>query len=99
MNEKITGPICPSCGRDNTGYDNICTSDDCPGVKGSDLELWRLTLSILIAPHGEPGACTEARIADIVHNAINNAVVTGDGAAEVADYSYTIHHLPPGATT
>lgn len=29
------GPICPSCGRDNRDYDNICTADgpddsDCP---------------------------------------------------------------------
>lgn len=28
----IEGPICPSCGRDNSGYGDICTSDDCMGV-------------------------------------------------------------------
>lgn len=29
---RICGPTCPSCGRDNSDYDNICTSDDCPGI-------------------------------------------------------------------
>jgi hypothetical protein len=29
---KIRGAVCPSCGRDNRGYGNICTADDCPGV-------------------------------------------------------------------
>jgi hypothetical protein len=28
---KIRGAICPSCGRDNSEYGNICTADDCPG--------------------------------------------------------------------
>jgi hypothetical protein len=31
----IIGPTCPSCGRDNSDYGNICTADDCPGA-GSD---------------------------------------------------------------
>ena len=29
----IHGPTCPSCGRDNAENFNICTSDDCPGVR------------------------------------------------------------------
>lgn len=29
----IQGPTCPSCGRVNFGYHDICTSDDCPGVQ------------------------------------------------------------------
>lgn len=28
----IEGAECPSCGRDNSEHDNLCTSDDCPGV-------------------------------------------------------------------
>ena len=28
----ITATICPCCGRDNSGYPEGCTSDDCPGV-------------------------------------------------------------------
>ncbi len=28
----IMGPECPSCGRDNTIYEHVCTSDDCAGV-------------------------------------------------------------------
>jgi hypothetical protein len=32
MLTKITGPTCPSCGRDNEGFGNVCTSDDCPGI-------------------------------------------------------------------
>ena len=29
---KIRGAVCPSCGRNNSEYGNICTADDCPGV-------------------------------------------------------------------
>jgi len=36
---RIAGPECPSCGRDNSEYDNICTSDDCPGVLDEETEL------------------------------------------------------------
>jgi hypothetical protein len=34
----IRGVVCPSCGRDNSEYGNICTADDCPGVKPSSRE-------------------------------------------------------------
>lgn len=29
--KAIMGAVCPSCGRDNSDYGNICTADDCPG--------------------------------------------------------------------
>lgn len=29
---RIKGHRCPSCGRDNSGHGDACTSDDCPGV-------------------------------------------------------------------
>ena len=29
----IIGKTCPSCGRDNSEYKNLCTADDCPGVQ------------------------------------------------------------------
>lgn len=32
----ITGASCPSCGRDNGDYGNVCTADDCPGVMKYD---------------------------------------------------------------
>lgn len=34
---RIRGEECPSCGRDNSNYGNVCTSDDCPGVVASKL--------------------------------------------------------------
>lgn len=32
-NAKRYGAECPSCGRDNSEYHNICTSDDCPSFE------------------------------------------------------------------
>lgn len=29
---KVCGRTCPSCGRDNSEYGDICSADDCPGV-------------------------------------------------------------------
>jgi hypothetical protein len=38
LDPRRYGPTCPSCGRDNTDYDNICTADgnddaDCPASR------------------------------------------------------------------
>lgn len=32
MLKLITGNDCPSCGRDNSEYNQVCTSADCGGV-------------------------------------------------------------------
>lgn len=33
----IYGTTCPSCGRDNSEYGNVCTSDDCPANTNSPM--------------------------------------------------------------